>query len=329
MVINGGNMEKKIIFTFSGQGSQYLNMARELYLEQSVFRNWMNKCENIVSSLIGESLLDKIYSEKKINDKNFDRTLFTHPAIFCVEYSLAMVFLENGIVPDCVLGSSLGEFVSATVAGVMNIEETLECVTKQAEILETYCQRGGMLAIIDDPEIFYQVPQIYENSELVGVNYKSHFVISGDNEKLDLISGILKKRDILCQLLPISHAFHSSLIDSAELPYKNFLNKKTLKSPKISFASSVYGNMLEKIQNDYFWDIVRKPIKFNDSVQRLESEGEYIYIDLGPFGTHANFIKHNLHKGSRSEVYSIITPFNQDMKNLSKVMAMLKLGNPT
>ena len=151
-------MIKQCVFMFSGQGSQYYHMGRELFIKNSIFRKWMKKQDDIVHEIIGESVLDKLYDNEKRRHEVFNRILHTHPTIFMVEYAMAQIFIESGVEPDYVLGTSLGEFVSAAIAGVMCIEELLELILKQAEFFEDYCQSGGMIAILHDFKLFYETP---------------------------------------------------------------------------------------------------------------------------------------------------------------------------
>ena len=304
---------------FSGQGSQYYHMGKELFIKHPIYRGWMFKLDKIVREIIGESILEQLYSEKKRKYERFDRTLFTHPTIFMVEYALVQVLLENGVEPDFVLGTSMGEFASAAVAGVIGVEETLELIFKQAELFEGCCCEGGMLAIIHDSNLYYETPLIYENSELGSVNFNSHFVVSGKSRELKIIEEFLNEKGILYQNLPVSFAFHSSLIDPAAAVYINFLKKYSCQNPRIPLVSGLYGKLIAKLPDDYFWNIARKPIQFPKAISELENIQSHIYLDLGPSGTLANFTKRNLESNSKSEVYAVITPFDQELRNLEKI----------
>jgi len=177
----------------------------------------MFRLDKIVYEIIGESVLGQLFSEKKRKSEKFSRTLYTHPAIFMVEYALAQVLLESGVELNYVLGTSMGEFCSAAIAGVMEAEELLVLLLKQAELFENHCHEGGMFAIIHDPSLYDEISLIHENSESASINFDSHFVISGENSKLKIIERFLKEKNILYQELPVSYSFHSSLIQRIEL----------------------------------------------------------------------------------------------------------------
>lgn len=313
-------MDKSVVFMFSGQGSQYYHMGKELFIKHQIFREWMLRLDKIVYEIIGESVLEQLYSEQKRKCEKFDRTLYTHPAILMVEYALAQVLLENGINPDFVLGTSMGEFASAAIAGIMGVEELLEALLKQAEVFESHCHKGGMLAIIHDSVLYGATTLIYENSELASVNFDSHFVVSGENSKLKIIERFLIEKGILYQELPVSYSFHSSLMDPAAAVYTDFLKKYSYQNPQIPLISGLHGKILTKLPNDYFWDITREPIQFPKAIREMENVQSNIYLDLGPSGTLASFTKRNLERDSDSKSYAIITPFDQELRNLEKII---------
>lgn len=318
-------MNKPIVFMFCGQGSQYYHMGKELFNKNPTFRKSMLEIDSIIVQYTGKSIVNEIYNPYKNINNKFDCVLYTHPAIFMLEYSLYQVLLEKEIVPDYLLGTSLGEFTCTAALGLMSLEDIAECVVKQAMIFEKYCSNGSMLAILNNPSLYYETPQLFENSELTSVNYQSHFVISVDNEKLNLITNFLIKRNIVFQLLPISYGFHSALIDPAEKVYKDFLKTKTYKRSAVSsFISCLVGGEMTEIYSDFYWDVVRQPIQFQRAILNLESKHECIYLDLGPSGTLANFVKQNLGGDSAHRCYSIISPFNQEIKCLNKFESLFQ-----
>lgn len=317
-------MNKPVIFMFSGQGSHYFKMGLEMFLEHQTFKKWMRDLNEMASDTLGESVLDKLYDKTKSSSDLFDKTLYSHPAIFMVEYALAQVLLEDGIEPDYVLGTSMGEFSSAAVAGVISVEEVLKALIKQAQVLETHCKKGGMTAIIHNTTLFNEMPRLFNNSELASVNFHSHFVVSGQPESLKDIEKFLQQKNMTYQRLPVSIGFHSALIEPAAPIYTDFLRQKTYQPPKIPFISCAYADILTSLPQNYLWEVIRKPILFQQTVQALENKQAYVYLDLGPSGTLANFVKYNLTKHSQSKSFPILTPFGQSLQNLEKVKGLFK-----
>lgn len=311
-------MGKRIIFMFSGQGSQYYGMGKELYLQNPVFRSWMNKLNDIWIQISGLSVIDELYHPGN-NGKTFDQLSYTHPAIFMIEYSLARVFIENGLEPDCVLGTSLGEYTAAAVAEIFSLEESLHIILKQVEMVPNFCQAGRMTAIIHHPDLYHQSPALYLHSELAAVNYSSHFVISGFAEEIITVENYLKTKEVLFQALPVGYGFHSKNVNPIKNHYKEFLATFQPKQPAIPFISCMEADFVRVLTPTHFWDVVRRPILFERTIARLESISESCYIDLGPFSTLTNFVKQNLAKDSGTKCYSIMTPFHQDIKNIKAI----------
>jgi trans-AT polyketide synthase/acyltransferase/oxidoreductase domain-containing protein len=312
---------KKVVFLFSGQGSQYYQMGRELYENHPVFKESMEKLDEVACRILGESVLAHLYDKSKTIGDLFDRTLYTHPAIFMVEVSLARVLIESGVRPNAVVGASLGEFAAAAVAGVADVEELLEAVITQAHTFEATCPAGGMMAVLADLEWYERLPEFRQHAELAAVNYDTHFVVSGTEDGQQQIASRLQEQKVLHHILPVRHGFHSACIDNAEQVYKAYLAGKSFRSPAIRMISCLYGRPVESLPADYFWNIAREPIQFPPALQYLEREGEHVYLDLGPSGTLANFAKHHLAKGSASQVMTLMSPFHPPMKQLEAVVS--------
>ncbi len=308
-------MGNRIIFMFSGQGSQYYGMGKELYSQNPIFRNWMTKLNDILYQISGLSVIDELYNPNN-NSKIFDQISYTHPAIFMVEYSLARVFIENGLEPDCVLGTSLGEFTAAAVAGAISLEESMQFIVKQVDFVSKWCQAGRMTAVIHHPDLYYQSTMLNQHSELAAVNYSSHFVISGFEEEILTVENYLKTKEIIFLTLPVKFGFHSKNINPIENQYKEFLATFRHKKPVIPFISCTKADFVEDLTPTHFWEVIRRPILFEKTIIQLESKTENCYLDLGPFSTLTNFVKQNLAKDSGSQCHSIMTPFHQDIKNI-------------
>lgn len=317
-------MNKSIVFMFSGQGSQYYSMGKELFLNNPLFKEWMLKLDNIYYNLSGSSVIDNMYVSNNIKER-FDNIFHTHPAIFMLEYSLAQVLLHNGIYPEYVLGSSLGEFAACAVSGVMDFTEAMECIYQQAQIVKEKCCEGRMLAILNNYSSFHDVSVLHNNSELASVNFESHFVVSGKTESISEIKNYLKENRCAHQLLPVKYAFHSSLIEAAASDYKQFLRHRVFKNPQVKYVSCSCEKNTSPCDTEFLWNVVRYPMDIRNSVLNIENKEDLIYIDLGPMGTFGNFIKYNIGDKYNSQIFTIVTPFSNDNKNLEdKTLKVLK-----
>jgi bacillaene synthase trans-acting acyltransferase len=311
---------KSTVFMFSGQGSQYFQMGRELYDCDDTFREWMIELDDIAQDVSGRSVIETLYSGARGKGDPFDRTLLTHPAIFMVEYSLSQSLIHAGVRPDMVLGVSLGSFAAAAVAGFISVEDALTAVTRQAIAIEECCEPGGMIAVLADPALFEE-DFLSGRSELAAVNFSSHFVVSAKRADLAEIEAALMKRDIGYQRLPVSVPFHSLWMDGAKARFESFMRSIRLKRGRLPLACCDQSTILFDLSDDYFWNVVRRQIRFRETIERLEREGARRYIDLGPSGTLATFLKYVAPATTRSTAHAILTPYGFDRKSLAALSA--------
>jgi len=302
-------MKKPIVFMFAGQGSHYYQMGRKLYEQNPTFKQLLQTADSLHKEITGLSILDHLYNDRNKMIDPFRRTLLTHPSIFMVEYALASVILKLGIIPDYVLGASLGEFAAATISGILTFEEALRAVIFQAQMLESYCPPGSMTAILHPYNLYDDLQLIKEKSECAAVNFPSHFVISGTPDHLKTIATFLQEQQLNYQELAVSHGFHSTLIDGAATHILSLFGSIRLKPSQIPFISCTYGGLFTPLSPHHFWDAIRLPIQFQKTIDSMENKNNFTYLDVGPSGSLATFVKYNLKKTSYSEVRALLTPF--------------------
>jgi len=314
---------KKVVFMFSGQGSQYFQMGQALFAQDAVFRDWMLRLDAIVRDCSGHSVIEALYAPERSKADNFTRMMLTHPAIFMVEYSLAQSLIHANVLPDITLGASLGSFAAAAVAGFVSVEDAATAVIRQATVIEACCEPGGMIAILASPRM-YEEDFLRQHSELAGVNFASHFVVSSKLQQLDEIEKGLRERAITYQRLPVSFAFHSQWIERAREAHEPFMQAVQYQSGRLPLMCCERAELVTSLPNDYFWRIARNAIRFNDAVVQMERRGTYRYVDVGPAGTLATFLKYSLLPTSESTMHSVLTPYGNDLKNRTTLLASIK-----
>jgi bacillaene synthase trans-acting acyltransferase len=312
----------EIVFMFSGQGSQYFQMGKALYDGNDTFREWMLRLDELARQALGQSVLAAVYSSSRGKGDPFSRALLTHPAIFIIEYALAQALMGAGVVPDLVLGASMGSFAAAAVAGFLDVEDAMQAVVRQAIALEECGEPGGMTAVLADPAVFGE-DFFAGRCELAGINFSTHFVISAKRPELEEIETALRKRSVGFQRLPVMFPFHSQWIDRAKTPFQSFMNTVMRRQGHVPLVCCDQTAILAELSDAYFWDVVRWPIRFRETTARLEQGGPRRYVDLGPGGTLATFLKYGLPAGSRSTAHAIVTPFGTDQKNFVAVSQSL------
>lgn len=313
----------RTVFMFSGQGSQYYQMGSKLFATDTTFRKHLYELDEVVRSVQGISVIDELYAPQNRLFDPFLPLKLTHPAIFMTEYALAKVLEEQGIFPDYLLGCSLGEFAAATISGIISEVDAIRLILKQAEIIENTCPEGRLIAVLQDMDIYHRSVVMKHNSAIASINSPSQFVIAGAVEPLDLVKRFMKENDVLHQELMVNYGFHSPAVDPAQEAYVAYLKGQVFRPPAIPVISGVTGTTLNKVTENYCWEVVRKPTDYVSAIATLErvagTEDELMYVDLGPSGSLANLIKYNVKGDSRSKGFQIMSPFQQELKKLEEV----------
>lgn len=320
-----GPRRRPVVFLFSGQGSQYYQMGRSLFEAQPVFREWMMRAEECVRQWQGRSLIDEVYSPTRGKSDVFRELRYTHPAIYAVEYATFQTLRHLGVTPEYLLGASLGELVAAAASGVISFEQGLEMVCRQVELLETQCPNsGGMLAILAPVTLFETDPLLRATTTVAGLNFSSHFMVSGTAPNLDAVEQRFKALGVTFVRLPVSHAFHAPPIDAIERGYREVLERQTYRAPRIPVIFCSAAGPVDVVSADVLWRSVRGPIRLQETMAALEATGAHLYIDAGPSGTMATLAKYNLAPGSRSTTVPLLTPFGRERESLEKIRAMVE-----
>ena len=310
----------KTVFMFPGQGSQYYHMGKSLYEKNEKFRQCMSYLDGIIRDLCGISVLASLYSDLNRKSDPFDQIILTHPAIFMIEYALAQTLIHAGVIPDIVLGSSLGSFAAATIAGCMHVEQALYLVIRQAQAIQESCDPGGMIAILSELKLLNEV-SLSDRCEVAAVNYAGNFVISARLEHITEIELVLQASNVSYHRLPVHFAFHSKWIDKAKSQFESFMGSMQYDRANLPIVCCEKSAALFNLPANYFWRIVRYPIQFGKTIERLDGEGPHRYIDVGPSGTMATFLKYGLPATTKSVVHSILTPFGLDEKSLAAIIS--------
>jgi trans-AT polyketide synthase/acyltransferase/oxidoreductase domain-containing protein len=310
----------KTVFLFSGQGSQYLQMGRELYERNDCFRSVVQRLDRVPVERCGKSILAALYDDRQTGVQTFDRTAVTHPAIFMVEHALTCCLVEAGVRPDMVLGSSLGSFAAAVAAGCIDAEAALLAVVEQAIAIEAKCETGCMIAVMAEPARF-MTAELSSLCELGAVNFAAHSVISLPQQNLLQAEAALRRSGIAFQRIDVCFAFHSRWIDPAMQSYQAFLRTLQTRQASIPMICCASADVLHRLPANYFWQVARERIRFRETIESLESMDSHRYIDVGPGGTLATLLKYALPAGSVSTIHSVMSPFGRDADSLARLVS--------
>lgn len=291
--------QRPITFMFPGQGTQYTNMASELYQVEPTFRSFVDQCCELLKPHLGLDLRHVLYpvsEQVELSTQQLNQTAITQSALFVIEYSLAKLLIEWGVCPVAMIGHSIGEYVAACLAGVFSLEDALMLVTARGQLMQKL-PHGAMLAVSLSVE---QVqPLLSEKLSLAAINEPSLCVISGSVEAVTQLESYLIEKGISSRRLHTSHAFHSEMMNSILEPFTLLVKKVNLKRPKIPYVSNVTGNWITAAQatNPSYWAAhLRSSVRFTDGIQLLLKEPERILLEVGPGRTLSTLTKQHSQK---------------------------------
>ncbi|WP_224360639.1 type I polyketide synthase [Hyalangium versicolor] len=271
------NARPRIAFLFTGQGSQYPGMARQLYASSPVFRESMDRCEAILRPLLGTSLLD--------TTTRLDETAFTQPALFALEYSLAVLWRSWGIEPDYVLGHSLGEYAAACVAGAFSLEEGLRLVSQRGRWMQERVEPGEMAMVYgEEARVREALTPFAGRISIAAINGPESIVISGRAGQVKDVLETLNQRGLETRLLRIAYPGHSHLMDPMLGAFEQAALQVRFTPMKLGLVSNVTGDVLgpEALSAEYFCRHLRETVRFADGMRSLGRRGVEIFLEVGP-----------------------------------------------
>ena len=287
------NVRGKPIFVFSGQGSVYAGMGKELLQTSEVFKEHVLRCNNIVQSEGYPNIMTHFDDKATTPTDDTDEIIASQCACVALEYALGMLLMSWNIIPSYAMGHSLGEFAALTISGALTIQDTMRIVASRAKLMTTLCtpKASGMTvcklhwleadAMLGDSEEFWGLRVACRNS-------KADCVVSGPIDRLEIFEEACADKIIKATRLDVPYGFHSASMDPILPSLKELGSSVKWSMPSIPIFSTVFGRPLSSDQDfrsDYFALHASQPVLFEDSIQALDSEGildKALCIEVGP-----------------------------------------------
>ncbi len=318
-IFRGHGPAPKVVFLYTGQGSQYVNMLRGIREKEPIVAETFKEADAIMTPLIDKPLTEIMYvdpaDEKAVAeaDDQLRQTAVTQPAVITINIATTRLLAAYGIRPDMTMGHSVGEYGALVAAGALPFEDALEAVSARGrEMTRVSMADNGKMAAVFAP--IAEVERILKSVDgyvvLANVNSNTQSVIGGGTKAVEQAEQIFAQAGYEVRELPVSHAFHTSIVAPASAPLKQMLTRLRMQTPQIPIVANVNGEFYPAgVTKDTITDMlaqqVAAPVQFVKGLRTLYDAGARVFVEVGPKKALQGFAEDVL--GSDADVFSLFT----------------------
>ncbi|MFN6560913.1 MAG: SDR family NAD(P)-dependent oxidoreductase [Nostoc sp. ChiSLP01] len=297
--------EGKLVALFSGQGSQYLDMGRELTINFPSLGQTYSQIDNLLAANNLQPVSEVVFPApvfdldgKTAQMKLLQQTEYAQPAIGAFSAGLYKILQQAGFKPDFAAGHSFGELTALWAAGVLSEEDYFFLVKARGQAMATptdpQFDAGAMLAVKGDVNQVTEIIQSFPEISIANLNSQNQMVLAGTKAKIVNVQEALKTQGFSTVLLPVSAAFHTSLVAYAQQPFAKAIEKVTFNEPQIPVYTNVtgkrYPNEAQVIQK-FLKEHLRSQVLFKQEIENIYAEGGYCFVEFGPRSVLTNLVK--------------------------------------
>lgn len=285
----------KLAFVFSGQGSQWVGMGRQLMQQEPVFRHTLEQCQAAMQPFVEWQLLDQLLTDADSPNFRLHDIDVIQPTLASVQIALAALWRSWGIVPDAVIGHSMGEVSAAYVAGALTLPDAMHIICRRSQLMHRHSGQGAMAVVelsaaemqsilADDSTAGDAVSSIAHLLSIASINSPRSLVLSGDPTALDVVLAQLQQQNIFCRKIKVDVASHSPQMDDAKQQLQQELAGLQPQAGSIAIYSTTLGRVTDgSVCTAAYWgQNLRQPTLFSNMVQQLLADGYGIFIEITP-----------------------------------------------
>ncbi|MGE0127974.1 MAG: type I polyketide synthase [Blastocatellales bacterium] len=273
----------KLVFVFSGMGPQWWAMGRQLLQQEPVFRDAIERCDELIKRHASWSLLEELLADE--SRSRMSEAEIAQPANFALQVALAALWRSWGIEPDAIVGHSAGEVAAIHAAGAMSLEEAVRVIFHRSRLQQRAAGKGKMAAVSLSLQEAERAIEGYEDRiSIAAINSPNAVTLSGDAEAIAEVAQILEQRQVFCRLLQVEIPYHSRHMEPLKDELLESLRDLELRPTSIPLYSTVSAGIADgrELNAEYWWRNVRNPVLFAKAVDQLVEDGHTVFVELSP-----------------------------------------------
>ncbi|MFJ4186835.1 acyltransferase domain-containing protein [Kitasatospora sp. NPDC089509] len=319
-----GGVDGRVALVFSGGGTQWVGMGRELLRSHAGFRESMQACDAAVRAAGGCSVLDRLAAPAE--EAGYHEMDVQQPVLFALQVSLARVWLELGIEPTAVVGHSLGEVAAAHVAGALSLADAARVVVTRSHLLERKAAAGAMIAVdLPEAELLPRLAPYAAHAAVAVVNSPTSAAVSGSPEAVAALRAELERDGVSVRLIRVERPVHSPGMDPLLQPLREGIEGITPLSPGIDFHSTALADTVNPATDVEYWvHNLRNRVRFADTIGALVDRGVTTFIEIGPHETLRGAVEETaLSRGAQVHAVNSLRREESDLRCLLGAAASL------
>ncbi len=307
----GMELQGKVVALFSGQGSQYLEMGREVVMNFPVLQQTYHQVDSLFCKSGLSPISEKVFpapvfdaAQKQAQTQALQQTEVSQPAIGAFSVGLYKVLQQAGFKPDMVAGHSFGELTALWAAEVLSDEDYFYLVKERGQAMakpnDSSQDMGAMLAVKGDVAEVKLILAGFPEIKLANYNSPKQAVLAGATDKIAELKQVLTDKGFSAISLPVSGAFHTSLIARAEKPFSKAIGEVTFNTPKIPIYTNTTATLCPQEPEAIRTNLqahISNSVLFEQEIENIYDNGGYCFVEFGPRSILTNLVDEIL--GSR------------------------------
>lgn len=306
----------KTVFVYTGMGPQWPGMGQDLYLKEKEYKKIIHKCDEIFHRLSGQSFINYMICENPLEaEKN---TTILQASNLALQIALTHLWKKKGILPDAVVGHSVGEVAAAYTAKILSLHQAFTITWHRSRLQTRLENKGVMLAVDLSFEELKPLLSSQKRIEIAAINDFQSVTLVGDKEHLDQIVFYAHQKNRFSRFLRVNVPYHSHFMEEVHQEFIESLASLKSQKPRKSIYSSVTGHKInKKWEVSYWWDNIRFPVNFKQSIEQILKDGYRQFVEISPHPTLIKSLQKTLqHTHCQGEILYSIDRKNGAVKTL-------------